>query len=328
MMAVIEMDRMEWEAKKKAEAEPQTTEGQEVIPVQEKPVAPATANPQPGSHGEYDSDSYEEVEVTDDEGEEVDTGAAKRPRISQEEGTPPPATGPVEFAEDDIAWQLAEMEGNYDEDQYAGSEGPVEAENEDQGLELTASDNAALFRSLLDDSGISPYSTFEKVIEDSLLVEDPRYVALPNMASRKEAFASWSKDRIMELQARKEAEMAAKRKRDPKVEYLRFLHKHATPKLYWPEFKRKFKKEPEMKDLTLQDKDREKLYREYISKLKLSDSDRRKELVTLLKSVKAGELSRDTKLEELPDNVLKDVKFYLVEERRRDELVRTFLETL
>jgi len=42
---------------------------------------------------------------------------------------------------------------------------------------------------------------------------------------------------------------------------------NATPKLYWPEFKRKFKKEPEMKDPKVVDRDREKYYRDYISRM-------------------------------------------------------------
>jgi hypothetical protein len=47
--------------------------------------------------------------------------------------------------------------------------------------------------------------------------------------------------------------------------YLEFLQRNATPKLYWPEFKRKYKKEPEMRDSKLSDKDREKWYRDYIA---------------------------------------------------------------
>jgi hypothetical protein len=54
-------------------------------------------------------------------------------------------------------------------------------------------------------------------------------------------------------------------KDQPRLPYLALLEKHGTPKLYWPEFKRKFKKEPEMRDNKLSDKDREKWYRDYMS---------------------------------------------------------------
>ena len=333
MMAVIEMDRLEWEAKKKAEEHTKVAEKQEAQASVEGAKAATPVTHQPHT-ADYDSDSYEEVEVTDNEADEdTDPTATKRPRLSQEQGneTTPPS-GPVEFDEDDIAWQLAQMEGGDYSDGYeddVGHEHGNENEDEDEGLPLTASDNIALFRSLLDDSSISPYSVFEKVIEDISIVEDSRYVALPNISARKEVFVQWSKDRIAEAQALKKEQQAAQSNsasRDPRVVYLRLLQKHATPKLYWPEFKRKFKKEPAMKDLSLQDKDREKLYREYISKLKLPEMERRKDLAGFLKT---ADIPKDIKdIENLPLVVLKDVRFYLIEEHRRDEIVRTFLGTV
>jgi len=343
MMAVIEMDTLEWQAKqKKPEDTPQVDPGEqgtsrapnEQVEASEK----ESATPGAGvGAGDYDSDSYEEVEVTDDED---DPNTTKRPRISQDPEQTPPPTGPVEFNEDDIAWQLAQMEGDYsdqhDDNDYGDHSNGRDADD-DEGIPLTADDNLALFRSLLDDSGISPYSVFEKVIEDMSIVEDSRYTALPNTSSRKEAFLQWSKDRIAALQAQKKsqqeeddndpnhpASLSKSAAKDPRIQYLRLLHTSATPKLYWPEFKRKYKKSPEMKDLALPDKDREKLYREYISKMKLSDTDRRKELVSFLKAANIpGEVGS---VQQLPLTVLRDLRFYLVEERRRDELVSTFLE--
>lgn len=326
MMAVIEMDRLEWETKKKAESEAQDDDReQEKGQAGDTPNSEISAERTPAvGQRDHDSDSYEEVEVTDDEAE--DDEAAKRPRFphDHETGTPPP-TGPVEFDEDDIAYQLAAMEEDYEDSPQSQNGG---GEDDEEGLPLTKADNIALFRSLLDDSGISPYSTFEKLIEDSALVEDPRYVALPNTSSRKEAFASWSKDRIAELQTLKQQSGQQSKGKNPKIQYLRFLQQHATPKLYWPEFRRKFKKENEMRDLSIPDKEREKLYREYIAKVKLGESERRKELVALLKTVQKGEdVRRDMEVDDLPESVLKDLRFYILEERRRDELVRAFLQT-
>lgn len=343
MMAVIEMDTLEWKAKKAAEDK--TGEIQESQPLEEgvQPVDQETSLPtkEQNAVDDYDSDSYEEVEVTDDEGEEGDPNTAKRPRISQDDNnnTTPPPTGPVEFNEDDIAWQLAQMEGAYSDQYDEDGERDMDPED-DQGIPLTATDNIALFRSLLDDSGISPYSVFEKVIEDMSIVEDSRYTALPNSSSRKDAFAQWSKDRIA-LKKQQEQEQATLDSqqasssastlaaKDPKILYLRLLHHHATPKLYWPEFKRKYKREPAMTmkpTTSFPDKDREKLYREYVSKLKLGDSERRKLLVEILKS---AEIDRSAvgSVADLPLDLQRDLRLYLLEERRRDELVTTFLET-
>ncbi len=165
-------------------------------------------------------------------------------------------------------------------------------------------------------------------------------MALPTTSSRKAAFTLWSRDRIADLQAMKQAQKSTRTK-DPKVQYLRFLQRHATtPKLYWPEFRRKFKKEAEMRDLGMQDKDREKLYREYVSKIKLGEAERKKELVALLKTVQnkkteeqgtgggGATITRDMDMDALPETVLRDLRFYTLDERRRDELVKTFIETL
>lgn len=329
MMAVIEMDRLEWEANKKESDKPEEKEEQghpEQSAEEPKSIAPTSQHPPTAE--DYDSDSYEEVEVTDDEAEEgAEPAGAKRPRLDVDNTTPPP-TGPVEFNEDDIAWQLAQMEEGYSDQFDEDQDNDNRNEDDDEGLPLTVSDNIALFRSLLDDSGISPYSVYEKVIEDISVVEDPRYVALSNTSSRKEAFAQWSKDRIADLQTLKKEQQATKSNSansDPRVLYLRLLQNYATPKLYWPEFKRKYKKEGAMKDTGLQDKDREKLYREYISKLKLPESERRKELTALIKT---ADIPKDIKqTDELPLSVLKDLRFYLLEARRRDELVAVFLES-
>ncbi|KIW73472.1 hypothetical protein PV04_01586 [Phialophora macrospora] len=353
MMAVIEMDRLEWEAKKKAEAEKGETPDKEE-PAREKSPKPAddharAADAKPSIQTvephdfDNDSDSYEEVEVTDDEGEgegedEGDQGEgdepSKRRRLSSSAQAPPPF-GPLEFNEDDIEWQLAQMEAEGEaEGDYDSPDGQDMdlAEDDEEGLPLTEEDTVALFRSLLDDSGISPYATFEKLIEDVRAVEDPRYVSLPTTSARKEAFTQWSKDRIAEIQALKAQESErSDRKRDPRVEYLCFLQKNATPKLYWPEFKRKFRRAPEMADRNLQDKEREKTFRDLVAKLKLSESERRKELAGLLND--AAQKDKDAfsgvkKVEELPAPVLRDVRFYTLEQGRRDELVRTFLDTL
>lgn len=308
MMAVIEMDRLEWEAKKKAESgetNPETT-GES-----------SAKSAVPPKQDSYDSDSYEEVEVTDDD-EEVDGEAStKRPRFSEDEPNEQPS-GPVEFDEDDIAYQLAEMENDY-EDEYGEAD-------EEEGLPITEQESISLFRSLLDDAGLNPYTVFDKVIEDNTIIEDPRYTSLPNMSRRREVFAEWSRDRIAEHQERQKHQPL--QTTDPKISYLSFLHKNATPKLYWPEFRRKFKKEAEMKDVNFSDKDREKLYREYINKLKLGEPERRKELVALLKSVDVKELNRQSQYDRLPDVVRKDLRYILLPEKKRDELIAAHIATL
>ena len=323
MKGVVEYDRNEREKKSKVDAglkdkpNAQTlTESSDhsakTLPVQGTTL---TANAPPR---DLDIDEYEEVEVTDDESADHD---AKRQRI---DGGTDSKDQPVEFHEDDIAYQLAAMGHDYglDPGEYGDEQG--ELDEAAQGLQLTAEDSKALFFDLLDDFRISPYVTWEKIMGEGHIIEDDRYVTLPTMKARKEAWSEWSRDRVRRLKEIKENQA----KQDPGTPYLAFLQEHASPKLFWPEFKRKYRKEPEMRDTKLSDKDREKWYREYISRLKLPESKLKADLVDLLKSLPLQILDRNVTLETLPPTVLKDLRYVSLRRSVRDPMITTFLESL
>ena len=264
MKGVIEYDRLEREKKAKLErGEPIEDADDEVAaaadeigaePARPETSAPSAAPPAPRNRDE-ESDEYEEVEVTDDEEE---GSLSKRQRTDEHHDDQP-----VEFNEDDIAYQLAAMGQDYglDPGEYGEYEG-AELEEGAEGLALTEEDSSALFKDMLNDYNISPYTTWEQLVEAGNIVEDDRYTVLPNMKTRKEVWGDWSRQKIQRLRDFREKEV----KKDPRIPYLAFLQKFATPKLYWPEFRRKFKKEPEMRDTKLLDKDKEKLYREHINR--------------------------------------------------------------
>jgi hypothetical protein len=272
---------------------------------------------------EDDDSEYEEVEVTDDEGEEGEEGE-ENPSKRQRTEDPQPEE-PVEFNEDDIAYQLAAMGQEYGLDPGEYDDGNMEGwEPGAEGLELTHEDSVALFKDLLNDHGINPYTPWDKLIEDGKIVEDTRYTALPNMKSRREVWDEWSREKIHQLR-----ELRAKEeKKDPRIPYLAFLQKHATPKLYWPEFKRKYKKEPEMRDPSLLDKDREKLYRDHINRLKLPQSTLKSDLSTLLKSSPLSALNNSTLSSHLPPIILSDIRYYSLNASIRDPLIEAFITTL
>jgi hypothetical protein len=337
MMAVIEMDRVEWEAKRAKEGVSQEVERPEARGIgaggEEGEAGDGKGHLEREGEGEgEDSDEYEEVEVTDDEAED-DGEAVKRLRLDSE----PNVGGPVEYDEDDIEWQLAQMDAYNDEDGDAfpddgildtaeeDDERPGGGAGEDEGLPITKEDNIALFRSLLDDFHISPYSTFDKILENAQLIDDERYISLPNMHSRREVFTAWSRDRVAEIKEKEREGEQAQQTQDPKVEYLRFLSEHASTKLFWPEFKRKHRKEGIMTSYELGDKEREKMYREFVAKLKIPEADRRRELLGLFKG--AG-LQRGLKASEMPETVLKDVRYWAVIKKRREDIVEDFLATL
>lgn len=264
MKGVVEYDRLEREKNAKIErGEPIQNADNEVTAAAEETTAgttmpgvsaPSGATPAPRNMDE-ESDEYEEVEVTDD-----DEGGnlSKRQKTDVDHDNQP-----VEFNEDDIAYQLAAMGQDYglDPGEYGEYEG-ANLEEGAEGLALTEEDSSALFKDMLNDYNISPYTTWEQLIEAGQVVEDDRYTVLSNMKARKEVWGDWSRQKIQQLRELREREV----KKDPRIPYLGFLQKFATPKLYWPEFRRKYKKEPEMRDTKLLDKDKEKLYREHITR--------------------------------------------------------------
>ncbi len=264
-----------------------------------------------------DCEEYEEVEVTDDEDEDSPSKRQKTEEINIEQ--------PVEFNEDDIAFQLAAMGQDYglDPGEY-GDGGGEELVEGAEGLALTEEDAKALFKDMLSDQGISPYTTWEKVIEVGYIVEDGRYTVLPNMRSRKEVWGEWTRDTIQRLKEQREKE----EKKDPKIPYFAFLQKNATPKLYWPEFRRKYKKEPEMHNNKISDKDREKWYREYINRLKFPEATLKSDLVKLLRSTPLYTLNRSTSIHALPTTLLTDIRYISLRPAVRDPLIEAHLSTL
>ncbi|KAL9113832.1 MAG: hypothetical protein Q9227_001966 [Pyrenula ochraceoflavens] len=300
MLAVIEMERQdrEQEHRQKQDVGRQGPGISSPTPHQSEPSpAPRPLVKPVADHSpESEEDSYEEVEVTDDE-----EGSPKRQKTG--EITP---QGPVEFDEDDIAYQLAAMGEDYglDPEEFGASE-ELDVDNEAVGLRLTEIDAKALFCDMLDDHAVNPYSTWDAIIDQGNVIGDNRYTVLPSMRARKDAFSCWSGNRIRELKEKR----AQEEQKDPRIGFVRFIRDFATPKLYWPEFRRKFKKAPEMKDAKMSDKEREKLYRQHISRLKLPETVRKSDLKSLLKSISLTELNRGSSIEILPSAILTDLRF-------------------
>ncbi|CAK7229030.1 hypothetical protein SCUCBS95973_007079 [Sporothrix curviconia] len=311
---------------------------------------------------------YEEVEVTDDEdeggpGDDSNDGEGsrrKRQRTEDVEGADydygmadreasrggGAGGGPVEFGEDDIAFQLAAAAAAYGDDGDGYNEGEDELDGEggqdgegEEGNEEEEDgkdhDGPALFRALLDDFQINPFSPWEKLIEEGKVFDDPRYTALPNMKARRDVWEAWSRDAIRARKEAKERALAAAAEaekqtpRDPRAAYLQLLQDHATPKLYWPEFKRKFRKEAALKDSAAphKEKDKEKLYRDYVARRKLPASTRKADLSKLLASLPRALLNSQTLPTSLPIELTGDLRYVAMEPQTRDELVEAFLKT-
>ncbi|KAK6957198.1 hypothetical protein Daesc_002484 [Daldinia eschscholtzii] len=274
---------------------------------------------------------YEEVEVTDDEDEqeegdrEIEEGQSSE-RPSKRQRTEEPAEdAPIEFNEDDIAYQLQAMGDEYGLDPGEYDDGNPDAWPEGaEGLPLSEADARELFKDLLNDYGINPYSSWEKLIEEGRIIDDGRYTVLNTMKARKDVWEEWSRERIQVLKEQR----AKEEKKDPRIPYLAFLQQKATPKLYWPEFRRKYKKEAPMRDTNLSDRDREKWYREHINRLKLPQDVLKKDLATLLRSVPLRSFNNKTHLENLPPEILADLRYISLDPQIRDPLIEAYIQTL
>lgn len=272
---------------------------------------------------------YEEVEVTDDEGEEGEGSgdpddSTNRP--SKRQRTEEPIDDmPVEFNEDDIAFQLQAMGEEYGLDPGEYDDGnPEDWPEGAEGLEFSETDAKELFKDLLNDFNINPYSSWDKLIEEGRIFDDTRYTALGTMKARKEVWEEWSRERIQLLKEQR----AKEEKKDPRIPYMAFLQQKANPKLYWAEFRKKHKKEPPMRDTSLSDRDREKWYREYINRLKLPQETLKKDFTALLKEIPLRLLHNQTLLENLPSQLLTDVRYISLDPKVRDPMLSAYLQTL
>ncbi|RVD88564.1 uncharacterized protein DFL_002745 [Arthrobotrys flagrans] len=249
------------------------------------------STPAEGEEGDY----YEDEDFDEEHDEK---------RLRMEAG------GLVEFTEDDIAWQLGDIAAQYG----------IGEEDMGESDDLAPEDGVLLFKDLLNDLNVNPYSTWDS--ELPRLAEDGRYTALPTTKMRKQVFGDWCQERIASIKKEREREV----KKDPRVAYLAFIEANATPKLYWPEFKRKFKKEAAMKDAKVTDKVRETYYRDYISRIKTSVETRENDLKKYLKTVK--DLKRGSSLDNLPPSVECDIRYVALPMDRRESIVESHIRSL
>ncbi|PHH85503.1 hypothetical protein CDD83_327 [Cordyceps sp. RAO-2017] len=285
----------------------------------------------PAEQAHEDSSEYEEVEVTDDGESDGDgDGGEHRPKRKRTGDSADDGhdehRGPVEFTEEDIAAQLQMMGDEYGLEPGDYDDGNMENWPEGaEGVEFSEEDAKCLFKDLLNDFSINPYSPWDKLLDEGAVVQDPRYTALSTTRARKACWDEWSREKIALLKEQR----ARQEKKDPKIAYMAFLQEKATPKLYWPEFKRKYKKEEAMRDLKLSDKEREKAYREHINRLKLPQATLKSDLRALLKAQPSQLLhSQSLAGGGLPTQVLTDTRYISLEPKERDALVEAYVQTL
>jgi len=116
----------------------------------------------------------------------------------------------------------------------------------------------------LKEKNINPLHPWDTCLPE--FVADPRYVLLPSVSARREAFDEYCRDRSREL--RQEAVKKEKDAMDPKGEFDHLLQDEVkSTRSTWTEFRRTWKKDRRFYGWGRDDREREKAFREFVKDL-------------------------------------------------------------
>jgi transcription elongation regulator 1 len=105
-----------------------------------------------------------------------------------------------------------------------------------------------------------------------LFVNDPRYILLPSVTARREAFDEYCRDRAREL--REQSVKEQKETANPKDAFERLLKEEVkSTRTSWTEWRRTWKKDRRFYGWGRDDREREKRFREYLKELGESEPD-------------------------------------------------------
>jgi FF domain len=122
--------------------------------------------------------------------------------------------------------------------------------------------HALYFQTLLREKDINPLHPWDTSLP--LFISDPRYVLLPSVAARREAFDEYCRERARELRASR----VKKEKQDPKEEFDQLLTTEVkSTRTSWTDFRRQWKKDRRFYDWGRDDREREKRFREFLKEL-------------------------------------------------------------
>jgi hypothetical protein len=116
-------------------------------------------------------------------------------------------------------------------------------------------------QNLLREKDINPLHPWDTSLP--LFISDPRYVLLPSVAARREAFDEYCRERARELRASR-----VKKEESPKEEFEKLLATEVkSTRTSWADFRRQWKKDRRFYGWGRDDREREKRFREFIKDL-------------------------------------------------------------
>lgn len=151
--------------------------------------------------------------------------------------------------------------------------------------EQSTTHNAELtFLQLLHDSNLNPFGLWET--ESLKIINDPRFHEVDNNRDRKRIFDEWTTAAIEQRKVKEVegAEEEEDQEEDPLVEYIKFLETRQDLERLYIDFKKKWKKQ--LKKLKLGDREKEKVYKEYVIYCKKPEPEKFKIFKEFLMSAK------------------------------------------
>ncbi|KAG6817393.1 hypothetical protein H0H87_009037 [Tephrocybe sp. NHM501043] len=135
--------------------------------------------------------------------------------------------------------------------------------NMPERVDLSVEEAKALFKTLLREKDINPLHPWDTSLP--IFISDPRYVLLPSVSARREAFDEYCRDRVREL---RQSAVKKEKPMDPKEEFERLLQNEVkSTRTSWTDFRRAWKKDRSFYGWGRDDREREKRFREYLKEL-------------------------------------------------------------
>ncbi|KAG2141685.1 Hsp90 protein-domain-containing protein [Suillus bovinus] len=193
-------------------------------------------------------------------------------------------------------------------------------------VDLSIEEAKALFKTLLREKDISPLHPWDTSLP--LFISDPRYVLLPSVSARRDAFDEYCRDRAREL--RQQNVKKEKAEANPKEEYERLLSQEVrSTRTSWSEFRRTWKKDRRFYGWGRDDREREKRFKEYLKELgekkRIAAEKAEVDFFTLLRE--SGVVRSDSLWKDVKRKVSHDARYDAVgSSSLREELFQIFLK--
>ncbi|KAG2367394.1 Hsp90 protein-domain-containing protein [Suillus spraguei] len=193
-------------------------------------------------------------------------------------------------------------------------------------VDLSIEEAKALFKTLLKEKDISPLHPWDTSLP--LFISDPRYVLLPSVSARRDAFDEYCRDRAREL--RQQNVKKEKAEANPKEEYERLLSQEVkSTRTSWSDFRRTWKKDRRFYGWGRDDREREKRFKEYLKELgekkRIAAEKAEADFFTLLRE--SGVVRSDSSWKDVKRKISHDARYDAVgSSSLREELFQTFLK--